>query len=107
MELLQGRTLRNHIVGKPLELDELLRFAVQITQGLEAAHAQGVIHRDIKPENIFVTSRGQIKILDFGLAKVAQDLHALPTLYASGSGTAVGATQDLLTTPGAAIGTLA
>jgi eukaryotic-like serine/threonine-protein kinase len=107
MELLQGRTLRNHIVGKALELDELLNFAVQITQGLEAAHAQGVIHRDIKPENIFVTSRGQIKILDFGLAKVAQDLHAFPTLYVSGSGTAVGATQDLLTTPGAAIGTLA
>jgi dienelactone hydrolase len=100
MELLEGRTLREHIHGEPLEVSDLLNFAVQIAEALDAAHTQGVIHRDMKPENIFVSSRGQIKILDFGLAKVALDGPVA-------SGTVGGATQDLLTTPGATIGTLA
>jgi len=107
MELLQGQTLRMRILGKPLGLDNILDFAVQICDGLDAAHSQGVIHRDIKPENIFITTRGQVKILDFGLAKVTQDLQASQAMFASASRTAGGATQDLLTCPGAPLGTLA
>jgi dienelactone hydrolase len=108
MELLEGRTLRDHVGGKALEPDELLELAVQIVDGLDAAHSQGIIHRDVKPGNIFVTRRGHIKILDFGLAKVTYDhyrvaeavgVSALPTL--------AGVTQDILTTPGAAVGTIA
>jgi dienelactone hydrolase len=107
MELLEGRTLREHIHGEPLEVGDLLNFAVQIAEALDAAHTQGVIHRDMKPENIFVSSRGQIKILDFGLAKVALDGGVPSAGFAFASGTVGGATQDLLTTPGATIGTLA
>jgi serine/threonine protein kinase/tetratricopeptide (TPR) repeat protein len=79
MELLEGETLRELITAPaartgPLQLDKLLNLAVQITEGLAAAHRGGIIHRDIKPANIFVTTRGQAKILDFGLAKLATDL---------------------------------
>ncbi|HEV7519722.1 MAG TPA: protein kinase [Candidatus Angelobacter sp.] len=108
MELLEGRTLREHIAGKPLDVSELLNFGVQIADALDAAHERGVIHRDIKPENIFVTLRGQVKILDFGLAKVTQGYYQVPKgAHASTLSTVAGATEDLLTAPGAAIGTLA
>jgi serine/threonine protein kinase/Tol biopolymer transport system component len=102
MELLEGATLKQRIGRQPLRLESLLHWAIQIVDGIEAAHARGIIHRDIKPANIFITARGDAKILDFGLAKLAS-LKA-HTARASSGRTATTA-DDVLTTPGMAAGT--
>jgi serine/threonine protein kinase len=79
MELLEGQSLNEHISGKPVPVPELVNLAVQTCDALQAAHAKGIIHRDIKPANVFLTTSGQIKILDFGLAKLVEESHSTAT----------------------------
>ncbi len=106
MQLLEGQTLRYLIEGKPLKTDTLLELAIQIADALDAAHSKGIVHRDIKPANIFVTTRGQAKILDFGLAKLAPG-RGLMGEVAGGSGAPTATIEQLLTSPGVAMGTVA
>ncbi len=105
MEYLEGRTLAEHLRAGPIHLDDLIEYSIQISDALDAAHSKGIMHRDLKPGNIFLLMRGEIKIMDFGLAKVAAGIGKSAGPQNSQMSTAM--MDDLVTSPGSTLGTVA
>ena len=107
MELLDGQTLKHMIEGKPFDTEKLFEVAIQVADALDAAHSEGIIHRDIKPANIFLTKRGQAKIMDFGLAKLMPEKQTIAEAAAVSALQTEGTPERFLTSPGMTVGTVA
>jgi serine/threonine protein kinase len=103
MELLEGQTVKEKIEGQGMPAEQVLDLVIQIAHGLDAAHGKGVVHRDIKPTNLFVTGTGQLKILDFGIAKLV----VIPGNTAASTSAPTVADQADLTSEGVTVGTIA